>query len=417
VLHFSDKTYEFYPSKPNQLVIWLARQVNRRISLPCKRHRIRKVEVSGGERLREACERPGVRLFFVSNHPTHSDPQILTDAQRQMGVISSYMAAYDVFLQSKVAAWILQHGGAFSVDRDGNDRQSMKAAIEVLKAGKFGLTIFPEGNVYLTNDRVTQFQDGASFIAMKAQKELGDGGAIFAVPVSIKVTHLGDVREAIRDQLAHLAGEVGTELNREALFVEEIRRIGFTALGRNLRQRGYFHGPEEYPGEEGIPSVLEHCARGIVEGLESKMDLKARAGEGLRERIRRIRGRVHQIRIDADKKADHHVAVGWADEAMTALRILSYSGDYLSAGASMDRVGESVEKLLEDTYSEAQVPYGDRHAFVEFGEPIRLEHHLAAYARDARGTVGALTGELEAAIQGGLDHLNDGNPYAGAEAF
>ncbi|MEM8952835.1 MAG: lysophospholipid acyltransferase family protein [Verrucomicrobiota bacterium] len=391
--------------------------MNRRIALPGKNHRIREVEVSGGERLQVACDRPGARLFFVSNHPTHSDAQIVMEAQRQMGVISSFMAAYDVFLRSRVMAWVLQRGGAFSVDRDGNDRQSMKTAIEILIRGQFALTIFPEGNVYLTNDRVRAFQEGAAFIAMKAQKELGATGSIYAVPVAIRVTRVTDQREAIRGQLARLAGEVGEHVDVGASFVEEVRRIGFAALDRNLRQRGYLHGPGEYPGESGIPGALEHCAVGIVEGLEAKMELTPKQGSGLSDRIRRIRGRVHQIRLDPERKADHAVAVGWADEAMTALRILSYSGDYLSGGATMDRVGESVEKLLEDTYSEMQAPVGDRHAFVEFGDPILLSRELGAFAEDGRGTLGRLTKQLECAIQQGIDRINKRNSHSGSQVF
>ncbi|MEM7145111.1 MAG: lysophospholipid acyltransferase family protein [Verrucomicrobiota bacterium] len=391
--------------------------MNRRIALPGRNHRMRGVEVIGGERLRVACDEPGARLFFVANHPTHSDPQIVMEAQRQMGVISSFMAAYDVFLRSRVMAWVLQRGGAFSVDRDGNDRQSMKTAIEILTRGSFALTIFPEGNVYLTNDRVTPFQEGAAFIAMKAQKDLGEAGCIYAVPVSIRVTRVTDQREAIRGQLGRLAAEVGEELDIGAPFVEEVRRIGFAALERNLRQRGYLHGPGGYPGEGGIRPALEHCAEGIVEGLEAKMEITPKSRDGLGDRIRRIRGKVHQIRLDPERKADHVVAVGWADEAMTALRILSYSGDYLNGEATMDRVGESVEKLLEDTYSEMQAPIGERHAFVEFGEPIPLQRELSAFSEDGRGTLGRLTNRLESAIQEGVNRINERNDYSGSQVY
>ena len=44
-------------------------------------HLIRAVEVSGAERLR-AARRGGERLLIVPNHPTHSDPQILFEAER-----------------------------------------------------------------------------------------------------------------------------------------------------------------------------------------------------------------------------------------------------------------------------------------------------------------------------------------------
>ncbi|MCB1087860.1 MAG: 1-acyl-sn-glycerol-3-phosphate acyltransferase, partial [Verrucomicrobiae bacterium] len=118
-------------------------------------------------------DRRGERILFVPNHSTHSDPQLMTEVQRQLGVPSCFMAAYDVFLRSRLNAWVMQRVGAFSVDREGSDRKSMAEALTVLKAGRFALTIFPEGNVYMMNDRVTPFLEGAAFLAIKAQRELG----------------------------------------------------------------------------------------------------------------------------------------------------------------------------------------------------------------------------------------------------
>ena len=54
----------------------------------------------------------------------------------------------------------MQNIGCFSIDREGSDRKAMTEATRILKEGEFALTIFPEGNVYLTNDRVTPFFGG-----------------------------------------------------------------------------------------------------------------------------------------------------------------------------------------------------------------------------------------------------------------
>ncbi|MGY8688353.1 MAG: hypothetical protein ACKVHP_11565, partial [Verrucomicrobiales bacterium] len=88
------------------------------------------------------------------------------------------------------------------------------------------------------NDRVTPFLDGAAFIGMKAQKQLGSKEPIFVIPISIKVTHVTDPRLTIGEKLELLAKDIGAELNRSAPMVEEIKRIGLTALERLLKQRG-----------------------------------------------------------------------------------------------------------------------------------------------------------------------------------
>ena len=402
MLDFADAPYEFFPAKPSGLLIWLGRHVNRWRNLARRNHLIAGVEVAGHEHMEEARRIGGKRCFFLANHSTHSDPQILTEAQRQLGVRSCYMAAYEVFLRGKCLAWVMQHTGCFSVNRDANDGRAMKEAIRVLTEGRYGLSMFPEGNVYLMNDRVTPFLDGAAFIGMKAQKQLGKGRPIVAVPISIKATHLTDQREAIRRKLEGLARDLGTEYDRTASTVDEIKRIGLAALERALRQRGLM--PRDLD-EGNLRAHLEHCAKLMVVRLEEKMEMRPRSTASITERIRQIRGRIHKVRTSAETRVDHPVAVVWADEAMMGLRVLSYAGDYLDESPTLDRCGEFVEKLLEDTYSEVQPPCGDREAIVEVRPPINLADHLDAYAKGARQVVGELTAAFEASVQAGLDAI------------
>ena len=161
MLDFADLPYEFVPPKPNGAIIALAQFLNRRIGLPGKSHRLTGVEVRGAESFATAQKEKGARIVLLPNHPTHSDPQVMTEICRQLGVRPSFMAAYEVFARSKAMAWVMQRFGAFSVDREGSDRKSMKCASGIIAAGKYPLVLFPEGNVYLCNDRVTPFAEGS----------------------------------------------------------------------------------------------------------------------------------------------------------------------------------------------------------------------------------------------------------------
>lgn len=414
MLEFTDATYEFFPAKPNSLVLWLGRLFNRRRNLPGHRHLISDVEVRGNDRLDEARRLGGNRWFFLVNHSTHSDAQILAEAQRIVGVRSCYMAAYDVFLRSKLQAWVMQHAGCFSVNRDASDSRSMREAIRILLENRYGLTLFPEGNVYLMNDRVTPFLDGAAFIGMKAQKQLGKDAPIFVIPTAIKATHLTDQRESIRTKLAQLATDIGLEFDTSTPILENIKRVGLSALDRSLKQRGLISDtPDGLP----LRAHLEHCAELMTNGLETKIGLSAKATMPLSQRIRQVRTRIHKVRADPNAKADHQVAATWADEAMIALRILSYAGDYVESNPTLDRCGESVEKLLEDIYSQVQAPYGNRRAIVEIGEPINLRDRLDSYASNARKCVSELTALAESRIQTGLDSINTTNTAMGSTRF
>ncbi len=209
MLQFADIPYKYFPPKPNRLVAWLGEQGNKRFHLPGPMHLMESVQVENYQALQDINRQHGARLLLLPNHSTHSDPQIMIEACRQIGLWSFFMAAYDVFERDSRVAWVMQRMGAFSVNRDGSDRQSLKDAVETVIDGRYGLTVFPEGNVYLMNDRVTPFLDGPAYIAMKAQQELKEEGRIYAVPVSIKVTHLTNCREALDGMLSEMAKKAG----------------------------------------------------------------------------------------------------------------------------------------------------------------------------------------------------------------
>ena len=61
--------------------------------------------------------------------------------------------------------------GAFSVNREGVDRQSINVAIDLLAQAKRPLVIFPEGATSRTADYLHALLDGVAFIARAAAKK------------------------------------------------------------------------------------------------------------------------------------------------------------------------------------------------------------------------------------------------------
>lgn len=208
MLEFSDAPYRFFAPRPSAPLIRLGRTLNRWLILPGPNHRIREVRIGGEiEALRKA-RADGDRLLFIINHPSHSDPQTVAEIQRRLGIDACFMAAYDVFLRNRFNAWAMCRLGNFSIDREGADRKAMATAIQLLAGGGRALNIFPEGNVHLTNDRLTPFLDGAAFIALKAQAAAGDA-AVKIIPVSLKFTHLTTPRETITTRMLKLGADSG----------------------------------------------------------------------------------------------------------------------------------------------------------------------------------------------------------------
>jgi hypothetical protein len=278
----------------------------------------------------------------------------------------------------------------------------------VLTEGDYALTIFSEGNVYFTNDRPMPFMEGASFISMKAQKTLGEDQPIYVVPVSIKATHLKDQRPVLLKKLEDLATELGESYHPDTP-VDELHRIGAAALKNRLKD----HVPT-LPSRAGkdIPKLLEESTEGIVKDLENRMALHPKSEEPLLQRIRKIRAAIHKIRTD---ETEHPEAEAWAEKAMLALRLLSYRGNYVREHPSLDRFAESLEKILEDYHATFQAPFAPRKVLFRLNEPINLAERLPAFSENSRGAMQQLTGDCEAAVLAGMNHLNAINQSSGGK--
>ncbi|MGB0767115.1 MAG: lysophospholipid acyltransferase family protein [Phycisphaeraceae bacterium] len=406
MLDFCDEPYRDYPPRDTAAWRWVLNLYNRKRFLP-RVKRIKSLDLHGTETL-DQFRQPGDRLVLVPNHPTHADAAIMLEAARRARLTTQTMAAYDVFLRSRIDAFVMQRLGAFSVDREGSDPRAMKTALSILDAGQHALVVFPEGNVYLENDRVTPFSEGAAFLALRAAHQLKDRGQrVLAVPVSIKATHRTDCRSKVAARLDKLAKAVGVDAASADEPIEAMRRIGVALLHRNLKLRGL-----DTPEADDFHSLIEHAGGVVMDKLEAKLDAKAKPGATLQARVRRARQVIHEVRTDPDRVADHAAAATWADEAMLALRLASYSDRYAASRPTLDRVEETSEKLAEDLYRKMMPPIAERAAFVRFNEPIPLCDFVAD-KRASRKQVRELTERCEASVQRGIDLLNQANPHPG----
>lgn len=410
MLDFCDEPYPDYPPKDIAPWRWVLNWYNRERFLPNAK-RITELTVHGADTLDQFRER-GDRIVLMPNHPTHADASIMLEASRRAGLTTQMMAAYDVFLRSELDAFIMQRLGAFSVDREGSDPRAMKTALGVLERGKHALVVFPEGNVYLENDRVTPFSEGAAFLALRAAHQLKEQGhRVLAVPVSIKATHVTDCKALVAERLQRLAEAVEVELPSEASPVEAMRLIGVSLLHRNLKLRGL-----DTPAADDFHSLISHAGGVVMDKLEAKLDVTPKPDATLIDRVRKARQVIHEVRTDPDRVADHAAATTWADEAMLALRLASYSDSYAASNPTLDRIEETSEKLAEDIHREMMPPIVDRAAYVRFNEPIALCEYVAK-KRAGRKQVRELTARCEAAVQRGVDLLNEVNPHPGGETW
>lgn len=412
MLEFSDAPYQFFEAKPSRPVIWLARAVNRHFVLPGKHHRIDEIKMSGALEELAHLKAEGSRLLFVINHPSHSDPQVITEVHRMLGIPSCFMAAYDVYLRSRGAAWTMQRLGNFSIDREGSDRKAMSAAIETLKAGKQALNIYPEGNVYLTNDRVTPFLDGTAFIAAKAQAALKET-KLKIVPISLKFTHLTAPRQSVTDRMLQLGADSGYTFPDGSTSdpMGAVFGLGQHIVKGYLKEHG--HADALAHKEGALYEMLNGFADHLVDELESSLSLDSDDDQSLVNRIRKIRSKIHQIRTDEKIETPPEIA-GLADKAILAFRINGHLTPYLGEHPTIDRYDETVERIAEDFYSKAMPRTGPRRALARFGMPMDVSSYLDEAGGKARNAVRAMTVEMEKAVQSGIDEINCENDAPGA---
>src|SRR5438045_1282162 len=69
------------------------------------------------------------------------------------------------------------------------------------------LVVFPEGEIYHTNERLTPLREGVAFMAGTAQKDLdkeANGRKVWIVPTAIRYTYLEDVTPALEESMTEL---------------------------------------------------------------------------------------------------------------------------------------------------------------------------------------------------------------------
>ncbi len=409
MLEFSHEPYRFFPPEPHPVMLQLGPLMNRFL-LRTSDHRLGEIDILGsGETLR-SLDRDRTRVLFVANHPTRTDPQFMAEIQRRFGYRSSFMAAYDIFLENRLRAWFMQKTGCFSIDREGSDRRAMSTAIDILKGGDLALTIFPEGNVYLMNDRVTPFLEGTAFIALKAHQALKEEGEVVVVPVSLKYSHLTDARTGVWSRLARLAEDSGFS---GQLDPDHPRRsvvaVGGHILSRFLEERSGISGDFDFTGlsPEETQARLYDLAKRLIGELESDLALPCDDGVFIVDRIRKVRSTLHQIRNDEAALAamGQDTLSALARQSILSFRLLAYVLPYLNEKSTLDRYSETVERLCEDFYSRNFPPLGPRRALARIGAPIPLGEILAGSGGKTRGAVTELTRRMEETVASGVAEL------------
>lgn len=361
-----------------------------RLLRPLRRRRyhrgeqLNSVQVSGLQPVQSALA-AGQRLLIAPNHPSHSDPFAIYEACQNAGTACHIMAAWHVFWKnSAVMRQLLRWHGCFSIDREANDLAAFRDAVNVLCQRPEPLVIFPEGDIYHCNDRLTPFREGAFAIALAAAKRASQPVKI--VPAAIRYRCATDPMPAIREIVSQAEQRLLWRPQREKPIVERIRNIGYAVI--SLKEQEYFGGCRQGLLSQRIAVLAEF----ILNRLEAEYSLSA--VDNLPKRVKNLRHeiltRMQDPSLDRQRaeRLQRHL-----DEVFLALQLFSYPGDYLDGSdVSLERIAETVDKMEEDVLQVRTASIRCRRdVHVHFGEPIpvpttksrELTHQLTLQVEEA----------------------------------
>ncbi len=373
-----------------------------RLSRSWRRRRLRRevrfdeIQVHNAQTVRRLID-DGSGVLIVSNHSAHYDSEAIYYAMDTIQSPLHIMTAWQVFQLCKPwEVWFMNRTGCFSIDREGNDRQALKEAIQILQTQTHPLLIFPEGDVYHTNDRVNEFREGAAAIAQAAAKK--SDRDIFIVPCAAKFRYLSDPTPSLNRVLEKLEQRLTLRPRSNQSFVERIYRLGEAVL--SLKELEYLGTTVNGEVNDRIVGLAEH----ILTELETEHQVKV-TDNLTPVRVKNLRQAIiEKTNQPSTQNSPEKLKrlFQQMDDLFLVTQLYSYRPNYIQENPTRERVAETIDKLEEDILR-ADLPtvHGSRRVDIFFGDPI------AVPKTRARDSIERLTTQSQQAVQQLLDRANE----------
>ncbi len=358
-----DQPYQFVPPYQGRCWPWLLqRLVRRRLR---RDYGIEQIQCEGLEHLKQSLS-AGHSILLASNHCRPCDPMIVTELCRRAGVAPFVMASWHIFMQGRFRRFMLRRAGAFSVYREGLDRQGLQAGVDILHQAKRPLVIFPEGVITRTNDRLLALMEGVSFVARSAAKKRatdGDAGHVVIHPVAIRYHFHGDIDAALHGTLDAIETRLSWRPRRDNDRIERIYRVGEALLW--LKEIEHFGQPQS--GE--IAVRVKRLIDRILVPLEKEW-IKGRSDATTVARVKNLRVAILRDMISGEvTEAERKRRWEQLEDVYMAQQFSHYPPDYIRSNPTNERLLETVEKFEEDLTDECRI-HRPMSATVKVGEPI-----------------------------------------------
>ena len=389
-----DEPYEFVPPVYSEFWPWLLRFYLRRYLRTG--YGVHSVECRNVERLRASLA-AGHSILLAPNHCRMADPMVLGILGMEADCHLFAMASWHVFKQSPFQTFMTRRMGAFSVLREGNDRQALDTAIDILVARQRPLIVFPEGAITRHNDVIEEMMDGPSFLARQAAKRLkkeGKPGGVVIHPVATRYAFQGDLAAAVEPDLDALETFLSWRPQKHLSLVERIGKIGQALLSlKEIEFLGVTKGGNLY---ERADRLIEE----VLSQMEARWHITDSSGNPT-NRVKRLRTAILPDMIAGNITPEDRER-RWRDLAAAyyVQQISHYPRDYILRTKNLpERVVETVERLQEDFTDKASL-HQPFHAIIQVGEAIPVG---TTRARDELGD--PIMAEVRRQLQSMIDGM------------
>ena len=310
----------------------------------------------------------GHGVLLAPNHPRTADPMAMCYLAQQTPCNFYAMASWHLFNQGWFSKWVIRLMGAFSVNREGLDRQAIDEAIEILQTAERPLVIFPEGTTSRTNDRLMSLMEGPAFIARTAAKRRAKagGGKVVVHPVGIKYVFQGDLEETCERVFSKLETEyLNWQPNTDMCLIDRLIKVGDGLLA--LKEQQYSITNSNGTHRQRQDAMVDRLLGPLeVEWLGSKQD------DGIAIRIKNLRMKIfpEMTRNDLPVKERKR---RWQqlEDTYLAQQIDCYPENYVIENPTVDRILETVEKFEEDMTDQCTI-HGQLKAILWIDDPIEV---------------------------------------------
>ncbi len=356
-----DKPYTFIPPRVSRFWLWVARQMAAGQLL--KDFGIAGVECRGAENLRASLA-AGNGVMLVGNHCRPCDPLVMDTLAREVGRPFHTIASWHVFMESRIKRFLLPRIGAFSVYREGMDRESLKSSVKTLVDGKYPLVIFAEGMISRSNDHLLNFMEGPAFMARTAAKQRADGKVVIH-PVFIRYFFEGDLEAAVTPVVAAIENRLSWQPQTPLPLLDRIAKVGLALLA--LKEIEHLQAPQTGSIRERLARLIDH----LLEPLENQWSAGRHDGDPM-ARVKRLRTAILPDLVGSELPEAERAA-RWRHLADLYLvqQLWCYPSDYI-AHPTAERILETVERYEEDLTDIARA-HPPLRAVITVGEGIAVE--------------------------------------------